>query len=344
MKTLTDERRRNWQAVGLIVDFEKRAKETASALVNDSELFWAIRERIGARRPYDDLPREVPIELAGWLVKHARKLFPLVERPNSVTMGDTNPWDATDTIDRMISAIGTETSDRSRQILQELTETDDGYRDRALSVLAEHRKKRAETSRATITLPGLTQILTGSSPETMPDLRSEVLRLLEKVQAIITSNPTDSRRNFYKDDQQTPKEEEHCSDALVDILNQCHSEIQFNREKHLGDDREGDIACEIANLHLPIEIKGQWHKELWRAADDQLAAQQAIDHSAEGYGILLALWFGPRPGAKKLAGPPNKSGLDRPKNAEELEVGLTKVSKAAANGRIKIKVLDLSRV
>lgn len=343
MKTLTDERRRNWLAVGLIVDFEKYETETASALAKDPELFWAIRERIGARRPFHDLPIDVPIELAGWLVKHARKLFPVVDRPSTVTTGDTNPWDATEAIGRMISAIGTESSNRAGQVLQELAEINDGYRDRVLSVFAEYRQKRAETSRATINLTALTQILSDGSPQTMPDLRSEVLRLLEKVQAIITSNPTDSWRNFYKDDKQTPKEEEDCSDALVDILNQCGSEVRFNREKHLGDDREGDIACEIGNLHLPIEVKGQWHRELWRAADHQLAAQQAIDHSAEGYGILLALWFGPKSGAKRLVGPPKKSGLNRPKSAEGLEVGLAKVSKSAADGRIKIKVLDLSR-
>jgi hypothetical protein len=343
MKTLTDERRRNWEAVGLIVDFERRARSAAVVLAKDPELFWAIRERIGARRPYDDLPRDVPTELAGWLVEHARKLYPLEGRPGGVTTGDTNPWDASEAIGRMIGAIGSDTSDRAGQILRELAKTPDGYRDRVLAVLAEYHEARAEMAWTPLEVTSLARILTDAAPETMPDLRSEVLRLLGQVQALIRSNDTDSWRHFYESDRVTPKEEEDCSDALIDILRQCSSEIGFSPEKHLGDNREGDIACEIGGLHLPIEVKGQWHPQLWRAADNQLEAQQAIDHKAEGYGVFLALWFGEKSGTKRLTGPPKGAGIRRPESPSELEDGLIKASKAAASDRIRIKVLDLSR-
>lgn len=343
MKSIADERRLNWQAIGLIVDFAKYAASSASTLVRDPGLFWAIRERLGARRPYNEMSIETPISFSGWLVEHARVLFPVASRPNKVTMGDTNPWDATEAISRMIGSIGSDKSPQAGEILEGLASVEDGYRDRILSVLAEHRQSRAEMAWTPIQPESLAHILTNDIPDSMLDLRSEVFRILRKAQALITSNDTDCWRNFYKSDLKTPKDEEDCSDALVDVLRQLNSEISFTREKHLGNDREGDIACEIGGLHLPIEVKGQWHRELWRAADSQLEAQQAIDHKAGGLGIYLVLWFGQKVATTMLKGPPNGSGIKRPNTPSELEVGLKLTSKAASADRIWIKVLDLSR-
>lgn len=343
MKSLVEERRRNWEAVGLIVDFPKFAKKTAARLVADPELFWAIRERLGARRPYSEMPSDISSEIAGWLVENGRQAFPLTGRPNTVTMGDTNPWDASEAISRLIGLIGANKSEDAGRILERLAEADDGYRDRILSTLAEHRQARAEMAWRPIQPSGLSQILLEGAPESVRDLQSEVLRLLRHSQDLITSNDTDSWRNFYNSDRKTPKDEEDCSDALIDVLRQFSTDIKFSPEKHLGDDRETDIACEIGDLHLPIEVKGQWHPELWRAADSQLQSQQAVDHRAEGFGIFLVLWFGETGDVKKLVGPPRGSGVAKPKTPLELEQALRAKSKAARAGQVEIKVLDLSR-
>lgn len=343
MKTLSEERRRNWEAIGLIVDFDNYAGQCAARLKFDPGLFWAIRERLGARRPYSEMPTDIPINVAGWLVENAREVFPLKDRPNTVTMGDTNPWDASEAISRLIGLIGASKSKSAESILEKQSQIKDGYRDRVLSVLSEHRQSRAESAWTPIEPQGLASILADSTPASLQDLQSKVLNLLDQAQALIKSNDTDSWRNFYESDKQTPKAEEDCSDALIDILRQFGSEIRFTPEKHLGDDRETDIACEIGNLHLPIEVKGQWHFELWRAADAQLRSQQAIDHKAQGFGIYLVLWFGDQTGTKRLSGPPRGSGIKRPESSHELETALSKLIGSASSGHIAIKVLDVSR-
>ena len=98
----------------------------------------------------------------------------------------------------------------------------------------------------------------------------------------------------------------------------------------------------MGSLRIPIEIKGQWHRQLWQGADAQLDALYTQDWRADGYGIYLVLWFGEGQPANKQLKSPGRS-RDRPKNPEELREMLTSSSKAATDGRVKVFVLDLTR-
>ena len=341
MAEMTDEKRRSWLAVNLLCNFEEAAAAITAEELAEPELFWTVRERAGARRPYDDTSDRFTSELAFWLVKHFRKVFPMVVRPDRVTSGDTNPWDATEAISRLIDRIGTDPSEDAEQLLEELASRDDGYQERLLAVLAEHRRSGAERKRATLSAAELAAILTHGPPQTLVDLQVRMLQLLDRVEAQARSSPTDSWVNFFRDDGMTPHGEERLRDRIIEMLQQHDHQIKFSPEKHLGEDREGDIACENDDLHLPIEVKGQWHRDLWRAADNQLAAQQACDYQAQGFGIFLVLWFGTK--GKPLVGPPRRSGVTKPKTPEDLELALAQTSEAARQGKIAIKVLDLSR-
>ena len=341
MKELNEERLHNWQAAALITNFEIMAPALATVAASQPGLFWAVRSRMGARRPYDGAPEAMSLELTGWLIEHFRKRFPLVHRPSGVTMGESNPWDATEAISRMIDRLGTDLSGRGTDLLEALASVDDGYRDRVLAVLAENRRQRAEQARSTLSVQALADILTSGPPHNLRDLQVRVVQLMDRAEAQIKNNPTDTWVTFFRDDKKTPHGEEQCRDRIIEILQQHEDQIEFSPEKHLGNDREGDIASVIAGLHLPIEVKGQWHSDLWRAADDQLLAQQAADHQAGGYGILLVLWFGGR--GKALTGPPQGSGISKPTTPLELEEALTRCSKAARDGNVVVKVIDLSR-
>lgn len=338
---LTDERRRNWQAAGLICDFERYQGRLVHNAQIDPPLLWSIRRLLGIRRSYDQDPSEVSIRLAAWLVKNFRETFPVVGRPERVTAGDTNPWDGTEVIRRLIDQIGTDPTPEAEAMLGDLAVVRDGYRDRILAVMAELRRTRAELLRVAISPAMLSAILSDGPPVSLPDLQGKVLRLLEKVEALARYNDTDSWVTFFKDDRKTPLAEEQCRDRIIDYLRALEGKIKFTPEKHLGGDREGDIACEYGAWHLPIEVKGQWHNDLWSAADAQLAAQQASDHLAQGYGIFLVLWFGPN--GKPLKGPPRGSGVKPPKTTVELEAALSRHSPAVQSGKIRVKVIDLSR-
>ena len=130
MKSLDQNRRHNWQAAGLICDFEFYARRLTDLEDGDKGLFWSVRERLGARRPYDHALDNVALQLAAWLVERFRTLFPVEERPKGVTMGDTNAWDATESIRRLIDRIGADTSAGAGELLEVLVTVQDGYRER----------------------------------------------------------------------------------------------------------------------------------------------------------------------------------------------------------------------
>ena len=113
-------------------------------------------------------------------------------------------------------------------------------------------------------------------------------------------------------------------------------------EGHLADDKRADIIALRPGMRLPIEIKGQWHSELWRAASSQLERLYATDYAAERRGIYLVLWFGPnvRDGKKPRA---PAVGQRRPLTPNKLREDLIQTSDATRDGSIEFVVLDLSR-
>ena len=93
---------------------------------------------------------------------------------------------------------------------------------------------------------------------------------------------------------------------------------------------EGRRTC------LVVEVKGQWHRELFTAASAQLFERYSHHPDAAGQGIYLALWFGPH---EKIAGRA-KSDIC---TAAQLEEAIRAELPASLLGAIDIVVLDLSR-
>jgi hypothetical protein len=338
---LGERRRRNWQAIALWTDFATVAPNLTGVGASDPTLLWSLRDRIGGGRHRDDPSGTMSIALMGWIVREFRAAFPRRERPDGVTSGDTNAWDASDYIAQLVGQIGENTGEEAVEILTALRDAPgDGYTDYLRRVVTEQAAKRAEQSYTPPTLDRIARIVSGALPTSQFDLQAVVLDALDRVQARVRSDEADSWVGFYRDDRRTPKEEEACSDHLKLLLDAAEPGIVFAREPHLGSDREADFWCSVPGLGLPIEAKGQWHQELWRAAESQLGDQQAVDYRAEGYGIYLVYWFGPD-SPKRLQGPPR--GTMRPTSRIDLEKALGERLIASGRPNLLVKVLDLAR-
>jgi hypothetical protein len=167
-----------------------------------------------------------------------------------------------------------------------------------------------------------------------------MLEELAVIQRKVRSHPADWYRDFYADD--VPKDEEACRDMLLKMFGDYPCNILCVPEGHLADDKRADIQCTFNKLMLPIEVKGQWHEDLWDAADKQLEKLYSNDWRADRRGIYLVFWFGQEvPTNKKLKSPGR--GIDKPATAEELRLALNERSLAAKEGRVEIVVLDLVR-
>lgn len=334
-----DERRRNWQAVGLIADFGPTVAELETRPI-EPELLWHVRARTDANSRGHGIP--LSVSQLEWVIRYLRSFWPFVGHPTGVTSGDTNPWDASEYLASMIQRLGNDSSTEAVAALKRLSSAPaDGYTEIVLAVSAEQARIRVESSYSPPTLETIDAITRDVLPLSPSDLQAFMVEELAVVQGKIKSDDAESWRGFF-DDKGVPVEEERCRDHLLGLLRQGSTGVKLDPETHVAADKEVDIACSAGMFRLPIEIKGQWHPELWQAADKQLDTLYTQDWRAEGRGIYLVLWFGGQvPLNKRL----RSAGRGRavPQTPDQLREVLASTSQGVKDGRIVVVVLDVAR-
>ncbi|MDM1273099.1 NACHT domain-containing protein [Acinetobacter indicus] len=335
-----DEQKLNWIAINLIVDFDATLKRLETQPI-DPNLIWKLRDRLDGRYRENKSHAILDIDLFFWIISTFRKLYPNVGHPNGVSGGDRNAWDASEFIISIIQQLAKNHSDQACDALQKLKDSPtDDYTDLIKTMLFEQKQMRAESFYSVPTLQSIKAIMDDQHPQTIIDLQAFVLDELNIVQAKIMSDDAESWRGFLND-QGKPFNEERCRDHLIGLLRQGDKTITYEPEAHVADDKEVDITCAVGKLRIPIEIKGQWHPDLWTGADKQLNKLYATDWRAEGRGIYLVLWFGERYDNKKLKTPGR--GKRKPTTPHQLQDMLVLNSRTAQEGKIKIVVIDCNR-
>lgn len=337
LSSLEPERRLIWDTVGLLVDFDAtRAEMEATGSVPD-DLLWHVRSRLGSRGAEGGRV-DVEPDQALWMLRQFRPSFPMTYRPSGVTSGDANAWDASDFVSALIRRLGDNTSEAAVRALKDLRDDPaDPYSELIRTALAEQKRKRVEADWRAPEFSTVRATVQDAAPTTSAQLQSVLLEELFKVQALLRGSDLDWYRDFVTDG--VPHGEERCRDSLLKMLRPLPFGIDAIPEAHLADDKRADVFCQLGDLGVPIEIKGQWHRELWSAADDQLNRLYVNDWRAE-VGIYLVFWFGAA-SSKKLQAPP--AGTPTPTSAPELQAALTETSALAQEGRIAVVVLDLER-
>lgn len=205
----------------------------------------------------------------------------------------------------------------------------------------EQARKKVETLFEPPTLKGLSSLVQDGAPAGAIALQAVLVEELSVLQLKLKAggDATEPHRGFYSGDK--PLNEEMCRDHLLLLLQHMPFDINLRPEGHVADDKEIDIECSLGReLMVPIEVKGQWHKDLWHAADTQLARLYTTDWRADRRGIYLVLWFGDK--GKRLTAPPK--GITTPKTPEALREMLVERSQAARENLVEVVVLDLTRL
>jgi hypothetical protein len=336
--TLDDRRRRNWQAVELILGLVPQENVAALAAEN-RDFLWILRDRMARRRRDDSTAIAVSPAFLATSVAAFAPLWPKASMPSGVQRGDVNPWDASNFLDSCLNTLAADPSPDASAALATLAALDHGYAWTIGRSIADQRRARANAEWQPLRVGALSKLITDGPPVDRVDLQRVLLAELEVVQAKLRSSDADVWQFFFDNSQ--PKLEEPCTDALVTLLQHTKRSLTFKREPHLGDNREGDIWCESGNLAIVIECKRHWHPDLWTAFDWQLARQQAADWRAGGYGVYVVYWFGTAVHA--VTGPPRGSGIATPTTPEALEAALRERIAEAGLSDIAVKVLDVSR-
>jgi hypothetical protein len=330
-----DKRRRNWDAVQVLVDFGA-ANDRLRGTV-EPDLLWHLKALEGNGRDDHRVSIKMgPFQIT-WIVANFRKSWPARYRPSGVTWGAPSPWDASEYLSSLISRLGDDTSDDAVAGIEALRDMPlDGYTNHIRAVAAEQRQKRVEKAYTSPTLRQIISILNAGPPINSADLQAVTMDPLETAQRWLRGNDVDWYRGFFRENGRH-KTEEHCRDEIIKMLRAIDNGLEYIPETHVADDKRVDIVARAhERLILPIEIKGQWHPELWTAADKQLDHLYINDWRAER-GVYLVLWFG----TEDVRLPPD--GGPKPKTAQELREALSATSNAVLGGPVDVVVLDLTR-
>lgn len=338
-RTLDDERRRNWDAVALIVDFDAARERLGDAI--EPELLWHLRARMGGRRHHDDgegAPAFLSIDQLAWMIGTFRALWPSVDRATGTTVGDTNPWDASEHVRALIARLGNEVSTEAVTALAGLRDApEDGYTWALRAVAAEQRRKQADEGYAPPALDQIKAVLDDGPPASVADLRTIVEEELQDLNRRFGGSSEDEVRWFWRGDR--PLDENDCRDLVVTLLRGHLAPLSIHPidEADMPEGKRADIVFYRNALWLPVEAKRQQHPKLWTAIDGQLERLYTGHWQTEGQGLLLVFWFGAAFGM-----PARPDGGPKPTTAAELQAALD-AHAAVKAGRVQVAVLDLSQ-
>ncbi|MDP1773771.1 MAG: hypothetical protein Q8L15_15970 [Methylobacter sp.] len=188
--------------------------------------------------------------------------------------------------------------------------------------------------------------LSNRKPANVADLTALAVDCLEQLYAEMHGSNTDSYKNFWNLDgnkPDNPRNENICRNYLIERLKPLLSQYDVNieLEAHQAKDKRADMKLSFTNngktFHLPIEIKRDYHSELWRAIHEQLIPLYTIAPETESRGLFLVIWFN----HKKL--PTHPQGLLPPTSAGQLAVMLRETLTPPEQKLIDVFVLDVSK-
>ena len=213
---------------------------------------------------------------------------------------------------------------------------------RLLHAAHEQREVRREAHFTHATPEQVQEVLESRCPANSADLAALVADHLADLAGNIRHGKTSDWRQYWNTDSaRHPKEPKHeglCRDALLSdlLLRLAPLGINAEPEGQYGNDRRADIRICYAGLNVPIEVKNSYHRELWTALHHKLICQYAQEPGANGHGIYLVFWFGPK---WTKATPPQGVG---PKTAQELEKSLCDTLSNAEARKVSVVVVDVS--
>jgi hypothetical protein len=330
-----------WLAIDALVRFDIVLPDISGIGAQHPEFIWFLRDRFQLERRGAILP--VSVAQARWIISEFRThwSYAVLEGTGS---GNVNSDDATDFLRTMISRIADDTSVEASEAMQaQIADPADSYTELIRHMAVEQRQKRAEENFAPLPPKDLGELLNEGPPSNADDLKSLVLEELTVAQKILIGDDVDQVRDFWSD-AGMPYDENRCRDRLTAMIGPelMRYNIQRITEADMPKTKRADLAFACGQLQIPMEVKGQWHPEVWQAATDQLDLKYLIDWRSGQRGIYCVLWFGnlPSTSGRRLQAPPK--GLKAPDSAKEMRKMLIERIPEARRALIDVVVLDLT--
>ncbi len=331
-----------WRSVQFAIDFEQAITSTPPITEGNRALLWSHTDWFHDRYREGENKPVASVHQLKWIVEQFRSVWDVVPQPNSGWSGDKNPWDATGRIEWAIGKLATDASVDATQALADLRAMpNDGYTPMIQNAIARQRRVRLEAHFETPSLAELKAALANDKPKSATDVQVVIIDALDDLQSRLRGHPLNPVNNFY-DDNGGPRTENKCRDQMLLALDTLPFGIQSPSEVAMPQGKRSDGAFTYGEFAIPLEVKGQWHDDVWEAAATQLDRFYTIDHKAASKGIYIVLWFGAQaPAGRKLKAPPEN--VARPQTPEEMRASLIALLPDYRRGDIAIFVLDVTR-
>ena len=327
-----------WRSADYVADFDNCRASLEELATGDPDFLWSIRDRVGRKssKHFDRLSLDQFVFIVEAFGGH----WKLVPTP-TVIYGSRHPCYASEFIRNTIYAIANDPSPEATEALKELIADHraPSYADPLKHALALQLKARRDFEYVVPTVGGLLAVMANGLPETIDDMRAYFADRIEALKTQIRGSNTDMWEAYWMEAR--PQHENYCRNRMIEqISQQLPESIRFEPEMHMPGQTRADIAAIRNRFGLPVEIKGQWHDEVWDAASDQLDAKYTRDWHAEGRGTYIVLWFGDVPG-KQLH--PHPEGQSLPGTPDALRQMLIDRLPEERRTLIDVFVVDVSR-
>lgn len=339
--------RKFWIGAAFLLDFEQHYSLISAFAQEGKNRLWLFQNMLfpSLRNQNQYWPRPT-IQQCLLLIKSFAPLWPPVSHPRGTWSGSTNPWDASEFLLRTCQTLGESDSPTIGDELDALTSDSRlvRYHDHLKHIRASWLKRRQEVTTEVPSFSIIRNILTNQNPKAVSDLQAFALDVFDWLQADIRHGDTKGWTRFWA--ARKPLPENDCRDHILDRIRHkfLAVNVQLRPECRMPDDKRADIVASLVlngeTFDLPIEVKGQWHSEVWSAAIEQLESRYTRYVNARGYGIYLVLWFGQLPG-KNL--PKHPAGQPLPTSPKELRHLLLSSMPVSIREQIQVVVLDLSQ-
>jgi len=179
--------------------------------------------------------------------------------------------------------------------------------------------------------------LANLKPANAADLWALTVDHLKQLAREIRDSNTDDYEQYWAGD--SPNSEELCRNALLSALKRhlAPMSISAEPERLHPNAKRADIEVASGLHHIPVEAKGEWHKDLWKAIREQLIHKYGREPASDGYGVYLVFWF-----TGKLM-PVAGDGGPKPKTPQELKQRLIATVPEALKNKIAVLVVDCSK-
>lgn len=345
-KSTTDAQRVRWLTVGALLCPEQYRQALREFVGDDNDRTRHLAEFLRGASEDDHFG---PSILGGCsepaLIRDVIEMLGRLYEPLMVSGFVTLEVDVSERIASLISLLGSMPGSEAHQALGNLAD------EPQLAEWNNYLKRTLESQRvllgdAAYVHPSIEQVqdtLRNGLPANAADLAALVRERVCEIAIRLRGENSNLWRNFWNEDQYgrptSPKPEESCRDA---ILAQLRDAVPFGvvvePERRYAGDTRADITVSYGGHNVPIELKKDDHKDLWRALRAQLVDQYTTDQATDGYGIYMPLWFGLE--NRKPTPPPRGH---RPTTPAELEQRFEQDLTPEEAHKISVLVLDVTK-